>query len=66
MAIKEYKPTSPGRRGMSVVDQIDGLTKKASGKGSLTEKFVSVLAGEITVEGLRSRFRGGGHKRLYR
>ncbi len=63
MAVKKFKPTTPSRREMTVAD-FSGLTKKRPEK-SLVEKLHSKGGrnnhGRITV-----RFRGGGHKRLYR
>ncbi|MCL2633751.1 MAG: 50S ribosomal protein L2 [Oscillospiraceae bacterium] len=63
MAIKFYKPTTPGRRGMSVVDY-SGLSKVAPEKSLLTpiKKYSGRSAGgEITV-----RHKGGGNRRKYR
>src|SRR4051812_797413 len=63
MALKQFNPTSPGRRQLVLVDKselhkgkpekslVEGLTK-SGGRGG---------GGRITV-----RFRGGGAKRLYR
>ncbi|MFO1186430.1 MAG: 50S ribosomal protein L2 [Alphaproteobacteria bacterium] len=63
MALKSYKPTTPGQRSLVLVDRshlykgrpvktlTEGLTKKG-GRGN---------TGRITT-----RHRGGGHKRLYR
>ena len=63
MALKQFNPTSPGRRGLVLVDKselhkgkpekslLEGLTK-TGGRGG---------GGRIAV-----RFRGGGAKRLYR
>lgn len=63
MAVKRYKPTTPGRRKASVVDTSD-LTKKRPEK-SLTRPMKKKSGrnnqGKITV-----RHRGGGAKRLYR
>jgi len=63
MPIKEYNPTSPGRRGMTAVINV-GLSPNKPEK-SLTRTISSSggrnNAGRITV-----RFRGGGHKRRYR
>jgi large subunit ribosomal protein L2 len=63
MAIRNYKPTSPGRRGMTVLIT-DDLTKKKPER-SLTESLSGTGGrnnlGEITVW-----HRGGGHKRKYR
>lgn len=63
MGIKKYKPTSPGRRNMTATDRevvtaerphkkLVGYRHNATGRNN---------NGRIT-----SRFRGGGHKRLYR
>ena len=63
MALKQFNPTSPGRRGLVLVDRselhkgkpekslVEGLTK-SGGRGG---------GGRVAV-----RFRGGGAKRLYR
>lgn len=63
MAVKKFNPTTPSRREMTVAD-FSELTKKRPEK-SLVEKLHSKGGrnnrGRITV-----RFRGGGHKRLYR
>ena len=63
MALKKYKPTSPGQRGLVLVDR-SGLYKgkpvKALTEG-LTKSGGRNNHGRITV-----RFRGGGHKRSYR
>ncbi|MCA9473873.1 MAG: 50S ribosomal protein L2 [Nitrospirales bacterium] len=63
MSIKEYKPTSPGRRGMSSLTS-EGLSAKRPDK-KLTEKL-SKSGGRNNRGRVTSRFRGGGHKRLYR
>ena len=63
MPVKKYKPTSPGRRGMSVTD-FSGLDKKKPEKKLLrakTSKMGRGRAGKITT-----RHRGGGVKRRYR
>jgi len=64
MPVRVYKPTSPGRRQMSVADfsdlakkrpersLIEGVRKRSGGRGGM---------GHVT-----SWHRGGGHKRLYR
>ncbi|MGE0472229.1 MAG: 50S ribosomal protein L2 [Nitrospirales bacterium] len=63
MPIKDFNPTSPGRRGMSIVSQ-EGLGPNKPEK-SLLKSFQQSGGrnnnGRITV-----RFRGGGHKKLYR
>ena len=63
MGIKRYKPTSPGRRGMSGFDFAE-ITKTEPEKNLLAPLKKSGgrnMYGRITV-----RFRGGGHKRRYR
>ncbi len=63
MAIKVYKPTSPGRRGMSV-STFEEITRTEP-EWRLTEPLKRKAGrnnqGRITV-----RHRGGGHKRRYR
>ncbi len=63
MGLKIYRPTSPGRRGMSAVTTED-LSKKRPEK-SLTE-FHLRTGGRNNDGRTTVRFRGGGHKRLYR
>lgn len=63
MAIKKFKPTSPGRRQMSVED-FSIITRKKPEK-SLTEKLFS-RAGKNNKGRTTVRHRGGGHKRKYR
>jgi large subunit ribosomal protein L2 len=63
MGLKQYKPTSPGRRGMTIVTTED-LTKKRPEK-ALT-KFHNRSGGRNNDGRMTLRFRGGGHKRLYR
>lgn len=63
MATKNYKPTSPARRNMSVVQDSE-LSKKAPEKSlleTLNRKGGRNSYGRVTV-----RHRGGGHKRKYR
>ncbi|MBI4272720.1 50S ribosomal protein L2 [Candidatus Uhrbacteria bacterium] len=63
MAVRTYKPTSPGRRKSSVAD-FSGLTKKSPEKKLLQIKKRSGgrnNQGKITV-----RHRGGGVRRFYR
>ncbi len=63
MALKVYKPTTPGRRGMTAI-QGEKLTKKKSEK-ALTG--FHLRTGGRNNDGRQTiRFRGGGHKRLYR
>ena len=63
MPIKQYKPTSPGRRGASGFDftELTATEPEKSLTVSLTKKSGRNNQGKITV-----RHRGGGHKRLYR
>lgn len=63
MGIKKYKPTSPGRRGMSVSDfaEITRTTPEKSLLEPLHKKGGRNNNGRITV-----RHQGGGHKRRYR
>ncbi len=63
MAVKKYKPTSPGRRGMTVSAKADLAKNKRQKK--LTTK-VHNKTGRNNNGRITSRFRGGGHKRLYR
>jgi len=63
MAVKKFKPTTPSRRQMTVADFSD-LAKKRPEK-SLTEKLPS-KGGRNNLGRVTVRFRGGGHKRLYR
>ena len=63
MPVKLYKPTSPGRRGMSV-SNFEEITKHKPEK-SLTEPLKK-RAGRNNRGRITTRHRGGGHKRLYR
>jgi large subunit ribosomal protein L2 len=63
MSIKQYKPTSPGRRGMSSQDFGD-ITKGEPEKSLLAHK--TQTAGRNNHGRITSRFRGGGHKQRYR
>src|SRR5206468_12973915 len=63
MALRLYKPTTPGRRGMTTGDT-DMITKKKPEKSLLVAKKAGSgrnNQGKITV-----RHRGGGVKRFYR
>ena len=63
MALKTFKPTTPGRRGLVLVDRsglwkgkpVKTLTEGLTGSGGRNNK------GRVTA-----RRRGGGHKRSYR
>ncbi|WP_062305137.1 50S ribosomal protein L2 [Alicyclobacillus sendaiensis] len=63
MGIKKYRPTSPGRRFMSVstFEEITTDTPERSLLVPLKKKAGRNNQGRITV-----RHRGGGHKRMYR
>ncbi len=63
MAIRKYKPTSPGRRFMSVAefDEITTQTPEKSLLEALPKRAGRNHQGKITT-----RHRGGGHKRQYR
>lgn len=63
MAVKKYKPTTAGRRGMSVVDYSE-VSRNAPQK-RLTS-FIKNKAGRNAHGKITVRHRGGGHKRLYR
>ena len=63
MGLKEYKPTSPGRRD-TVADDYKDITKSKPEKSllaPLSKKGGRNNRGRVTV-----RHRGGGHKRRYR
>ena len=63
MAIKKYKPTSPGRRSMTVstFEEITTDQPEKSLLQPLTKKAGRNNQGKLTV-----RHQGGGHKRKYR
>ena len=63
MAIKIYKPTSPGRRGMSVstFEEVTRSRPERSLVVGLRKRAGRNNEGRVTV-----RHRGGGNKRLYR
>jgi large subunit ribosomal protein L2 len=63
MALKKYKPTTPGRRGASAADFSD--VTRARPERSLTKK-VTQKAGRNAQGRITTRHRGGGHKRRYR
>lgn len=63
MGLKQYRPTSSGRRAMTVLVG-EGLAKKRPEKSLTT---FHTRSGGRNVDGrMTVRFRGGGHKRLYR
>jgi large subunit ribosomal protein L2 len=63
MALKKYKPTSPGRRFMSV-SSFEEVTKARPEK-SLTEPLKKT-GGRNNNGRITTRHQGGGHKRRYR
>ena len=63
MALKTYKPTTPGQRQLVLVDR-SGLYKGKPLK-ALTEGKIST-GGRNNNGRITTRHRGGGHKRLYR
>ena len=63
MAMKLYKPTTPGRRGMSVIDY-SGLSKVDPEKSLLAP--LNKKAGHNSYGRITVRHRGGGNRRKYR
>jgi large subunit ribosomal protein L2 len=63
MALRKYKPTTPGRRGSSVADFSDVTRDRP--ERSLTKKLTK-KAGRNAHGRITTRHRGGGHKRRYR
>ena len=63
MAIKFYKPTTPGRRGMTVTDY-SGLSKVKPEKSLLT--IIKKHAGRNNTGRITVRHHGGGNRQKYR
>ena len=63
MAIKFYKPTTPGRRQMTVTDYSE-LSKVAPEKSLLS--VIKATAGRNNTGRITVRHRGGGNRRKYR
>ena len=63
MAIKTYKPTTPGRRGMTVIDY-SGLSKVAPEKSLL--ETVKKHSGRNSYGRITVRHKGGGNRKKYR
>jgi len=63
MGVREYKPTSPGRRFMSVLT-FEEITKKKPEKSLL--KLLKKKGGRNNNGVITTRHIGGGHKRRYR
>ncbi len=64
MAIKKYKPTTPGRRGMTTLAN-ETLTKGAKPERSLVAPL-NKTGGRNNNGRITTRHIGGGHKRQYR
>ena len=63
MAIKHYKPTTPGRRGMTTMDYSE-LSKVAPERSLL--KAIKKNAGRNSYGRITVRHRGGGNRKKYR
>ena len=63
MSVKPYRPTSPGRRAMTAI--VGEKLSSERPEKKLTQKQ-SQSGGRNNHGRITSRFRGGGHKRLYR
>ena len=63
MAIRKYKPTTPGRRGSSVSDFAE-ITRSTPEKSLL--RPLSKTGGRNGHGRITTRHKGGGHKRQYR
>ena len=63
MGIKVYKPTSPGRRGMTV-STFEEITASAPERSLLQP--LTKTGGRNNQGRLTTRHQGGGHKRMYR
>ncbi|MBJ21178.1 MAG: 50S ribosomal protein L2 [bacterium] len=64
MPVKKYKPTSPGRRNMSVSDFAE--ISRGAPERSLTTGLVKKTGGRNSNGRITSYHRGGGHRRRYR
>jgi large subunit ribosomal protein L2 len=63
MALRKYKPTTPGRRGSSVSD-FSEITRDRPERALV--KKLTKKAGRNAYGRITTRHRGGGHKRRYR
>ncbi len=63
MALKAYKPTSPGRRFQTTLENVELSTKRPERSLLLPRKKTG---GRNAYGRITSRYIGGGHKRLYR
>jgi large subunit ribosomal protein L2 len=64
--MKKYKPTSAGRRGMSVVSYSEVLTSAKSVPHKSLTKGSASTGGRNSAGRRTAHYRGGGHKRTYR
>ena len=64
MSIKTYRPTTPGRRGMTV-SGFDGVDKHAKPEKALTE-VLKKNAGRNSYGRITVRHQGGGNRQKYR
>ena len=64
MPVRSYRPTSPGRRQMSVLDTSDLAQKRP--ERSLVEGRIAKSGGRNSDGHVTAWHRGGGHRRLYR
>ena len=63
MAIKKYKPVTPGQRNKAI-SSFDEITAKKPYKPLLTP--LKSTGGRNNTGQMTVRYRGGGHKRMYR
>ncbi len=64
MAIKKYKPTTPGRRGMTSIDYSADITASKPERSLLAP--ITSKGGRNNNGRITTRHQGGGHKRAYR
>jgi large subunit ribosomal protein L2 len=65
MPVRRFKPTSPGRRTMTVSDFKEVTKSKSKPERSLTKKLTK-KGGRNNNGRITTRHQGGGHKRRYR
>ena len=63
MALKQYKPTSPARRGLILVDRVEPVEGQA---GQALTEGKTKSGGRNNKGHVTSRGIGGGHKQSYR
>jgi large subunit ribosomal protein L2 len=64
--MKKYKPTSPGRRGMTVVSYKDTLTTTKNAPHKVLTMGMHSTGGHNSAGRTTAHYRGGGVKRTYR